>query len=555
MNTVPNIKAIISKVLTLLFRSEKQDAIEDALKILLESFDTDWVYVASFEDKNHIAHFLYEVTSPWVHTSKEDASELSYETIPWMISTILSGEDIILHDIEDLPCDAHADRELFREQGLLSMLVIPLTFHEKIKGFIGFDSIRVRRHWTLSEVENLHIIANLFSIIIERLYAEQNIKESREHLLLSNTRFQMIFKNMPIGIELYNTERILIDTNDADARIFGTTKEQLIGISLLNNPNMQDIIDSINKNEDIDIPVIYDFSKVQQTRYYSSTITNAVKYLQVKGIVIKEKELGIIGYMLIFTDNTENHLKKEMERKLHEAEEKKHQAEIEILKVREADKLKSAFLANMSHEIRTPLNAIVGFSGIIADTEDAEERRSFLEIINKNNDLLLQLVSDILDFSKIESGVLTYVQEEIHLKNLCNQIYMMSTIRVPYSVRFIYEPDLLPDTILKTDSQRITQVIINFLNNAFKFTSHGSVTLSYQERDGYVRISVTDTGLGISEENLDKIFQRFIKLDNFSQGTGLGLPICKTIVEALHGKIGVESTPGKGSTFWFTLPI
>lgn len=189
----PSIKHIISEVLTLLFNSDKEDAIREALQLLLNFFNADWVYVASFEKDHRSANFLYEVTSPWVKTSKEDASELLYETIPWMIDALSFGQDIILHDIGDLPPDAHADRELFKKQGLLSMLVIPLSFHGKISGFSGFDSIRIRRHWNRVEVDDLHLIGNIFSIIRERQYAQKRIKESRKNLLQSNTRFRMIF--------------------------------------------------------------------------------------------------------------------------------------------------------------------------------------------------------------------------------------------------------------------------------------------------------------------------------------------------------------------------
>lgn len=209
----------------------------------------------------------------------------------------------------------------------------------------------------------------------------------------------------------------------------------------------------------------------------------------------------------------------------------------------------------MSHEIRTPLNAIVGFSNIMAETDDAEERKKFQDIINKNNDLLLQLISDILDLSKIESGILSFQKANMNLKEICSEITILYTTNSASSIKFIYDANLHPEVFLYTDSQRVIQVLSNLITNAYKFTHTGSITLSYRVEGEKVRISVADTGIGIAPQYHNEIFQRFIKVDNFSQGTGLGLPICKTIIEALGGEIGICSESGKGSTFWFTLPL
>lgn len=234
---------------------------------------------------------------------------------------------------------------------------------------------------------------------------------------------------------------------------------------------------------------------------------------------------------------------KETEKNLIEA---KNKAEV-------SDRLKSAFLANMSHEIRTPLNAIVGFSNLIAETEDPDERREYVAIVQENNELLLKLISDILDLSKIEAGTLEFNDVEFDVNQMCQEIVRSLSLKVldkPVELRF---GDHLPECRLVGDKTRITQVLINFINNALKFTREGSVTLGYRCDDGMMlTFYVEDTGTGIPEQ--ESVFERFVKLNSFVQGTGLGLAISKSIVEQMGGRIGLNSEPGKGSCFWFTHP-
>lgn len=231
------------------------------------------------------------------------------------------------------------------------------------------------------------------------------------------------------------------------------------------------------------------------------------------------------------------------------------QNELDLIKAREADKMKNAFIANMSHEIRTPLNAIVGFSRLITETDNDSEQQEYLTIIDNNSSLLLQLINDILDFAKIESGTLNYNISYVDLKDICHEVYVSQSLKMTSDVALLYNGDLLPSVRLQTDAQRVEQVLLNLLSNAIKCTNQGFISLSYKLEDGFVRVSVTDTGIGIAREKQNAIFDRFVKLDEFRQGTGLGLSICKMIIEKLGGEIGVESEQGKGSCFWFTLPL
>ena len=221
-----------------------------------------------------------------------------------------------------------------------------------------------------------------------------------------------------------------------------------------------------------------------------------------------------------------------------------------------ATSAKSIFLSNMSHEIRTPLNAIVGFSSILATEVSEEERVEYLDIIERNNELLLQLINDILDLSKIEAGTLEYVYANVDINKMVSEIEQATSIRLTNKDVRLVTVTPLPGLLLYTDQRRITQVFNNFISNALKFTAAGSITIGYgMPENSYIRFYVTDTGTGISSENAQGIFNRFVKLDSFKQGTGLGLAISQNIVKELKGEIGVESQLSKGSTFWFTLPF
>lgn len=605
----PTIKRIISEVLAILFNEENKP-IEKAMNLLLDYFNADWGYVAIFEEDGFSANFTCEVMSSWVKIPKDDRNKLTCDTIPWIIDTVKAGHDIVLGDIAGLPAEADIDKILLTKQQLKSMLIVPLTFHNKVQGFIGFDSIRTSRFWTASEVEDMHIIAGIFSIIIERWQTNYNLEESRKRISKLSTKFQQFFNNLPIGVELYDAEGYLIDINDADTRIFGSSREYLLGVNLFKNPAVPErILNQIKKKKAFSFPLAYDFNCIRDARYYNSSISDETKYLMVKGIGLNDREFGHIGYLLIISDETEKRVKEEqtqnnlailkavllsghsliveydigkkelfvnpllnetpednklfnylrsnkymtiggvqqivrsadnvnllfqviegkqdhcsfecrtaienetiwirinaqayktkgskrqnkmichitniteeklLEEKLHHAEYETRQSELEIQKVREADKLKSAFLANMSHEIRTPLNAIIGFSNILAETDDKEEKEEFVKIINKNSDLLLHLITDILDFSKIESGVLDYSLSDTSLKDIFHEQFQVHAMKMPEKVSLICDFDALLDIFVHTDPKRVTQVLSNLISNAVKFTEVGSIRFSYR---------------------------------------------------------------------------
>ena len=225
-------------------------------------------------------------------------------------------------------------------------------------------------------------------------------------------------------------------------------------------------------------------------------------------------------------------------------------------KAENLDRLKSAFLANMSNEIRTPLNAIVGFASLLVESDDKKERQDYVDIMQENTELLLQLISDILDLSKIEAGTLDFTMDHLDIKSFCEDIMRNYDIKEDKPVPVLLAPDL-PEYYIYTDKKRLMQVITNFINNALKFTNEGQIMLEYRHKaeSNEIEFAVTDTGMGIAPDKVDQVFDRFVKLNSFSKGTGLGLSICRSIIEHLGGTIGAESEIGVGSRFWFTHPL
>ena len=228
-----------------------------------------------------------------------------------------------------------------------------------------------------------------------------------------------------------------------------------------------------------------------------------------------------------------------------------------VWKAERSNQLKSAFLANMSHEIRTPLNAIIGFSDLICQTDDAEEKEEYIRIVTSNNELLLQLIDDILDLSKIEAGTMDFSYALTDINELMEDICLQMQQKNQHPGVQILFTEKEPCCVINTDRLRLSQVIINLMNNAMKFTAEGSITLGYrlngQKNELY--FFVKDTGIGIPADKAEKVFERFVKLNSFVKGTGLGLAICRVIIERLGGTIGVDTAVEEGACFWFRLPV
>ena len=246
-----------------------------------------------------------------------------------------------------------------------------------------------------------------------------------------------------------------------------------------------------------------------------------------------------------------------VELELNDARKKLAEYEEKTQKAEKASQMKSLFLANMSHEIRTPLNAIEGFSRIMAETDSAEERMNYMEIIESNNNRLMSLINEILDLSRVEAGELSIKKSMTDLNEICKSLQFIFKFRCPGNVQLAWsKPNM--NVALNTDGNRVTQVFSNLIGNALKHTSNGTISYGYRLiNDGQeVEFYVSDTGSGIAEEDQKHIFEAYMSRDAETQsGYGLGLALCKIIVEKLGGRISVTSKLGEGSTFRFELPF
>ena len=644
--------SIANSLLKLLSNDTGDELFEEMLADILYFFKGARVYIVRYNWKNGNQSCLYEVAACNVITLKEKLQNICSEDAPWFYQQIHANRPVILNSPDELPPLAVRDREVLAENGTNSMMLAPLMREEGVWGYMGIDIVDGYRKWNSEDYQWFSSLANIISICME-------LRIIKERVMHSEKLFHDIFTNIPVGLELYNKEGVLLDCNNRNLEIFGVgDKSRIVGLNLFESPNMtRDIHESLRTGRpgtfhlkydfdeerrlfqserrgvmDLDIRslMLYDnternnaLSKVHDFENFFSIISDyskvgyaKINLLDHTGFAVRQwyrnlgeshdtplaDIIGIFSHMhpddrksvLDFYEKakagTERFFDGDLRIRpadgsdrwnwIHKSSmvtayqspnprlelvevnyditvQKETEAELRAArdKAEESNRLKSAFLANISHEIRTPLNAIVGFSDLLMTVDDPAEQEEFRRTIQKNNTLLLQLFSDIIDLSKIDAGSFEYMPKPVCLYQFCAMMVQKMRNKVPEGVELQIDEDSPLDAWFSADSGYLNQVVTNFMSNAIKFTHRGTITVGYRiDARQQLEMFVEDTGIGISIENQEAVFDRFMKVDSFVQGTGLGLPLCKSIIEKMGGHIGVISELGKGSRFWFTLP-
>ena len=413
-------------------------------------------------------------------------------------------------------------------------------------GFATFEALHTRKDETVFpveisarkvDIEGVKYYQSICRDITERKQAEETLKESED-------RFRKIFEESPVGIAMTGKDMVIIRANSSFCKMTGYSEDELKSFTFRNFTHPDYIAEdeiSLLKLVAEEIPAYHTekqyIRKDKEVIWGSSTVS------------IIHNNIDEVQYFLIMVEDI-------TERK---------QAEADLIaakeKAEESDRLKTAFLHNVSHEIRTPMNAIIGFSALLNEPDNTEEERSqFIDIIFQSGGQLLSIINDIVDIANIESGQVKLNIKEINLNSSLRSLDEQFSYKEEPGILSINLNTGLPDndSIILTDSTKLIQILSNLINNATKFTTAGSIDFGYVLKDGFLEFFVQDTGIGIPPEHHDKVFDRFYQVDNMVTkkitGTGLGLSICKAYVELLGGRIGVNSTPGEGTTFTFTLP-
>jgi signal transduction histidine kinase len=379
------------------------------------------------------------------------------------------------------------------------------------------------------------------AIFVQRKKGKHLAEELKEldKIKQSNTEFEFVLKAMKIAVWRY-------DARDQSFAYENDFREGMNNYVISDNEKFQDTLSTINP-ADVE-RVSQSFGDILEGRtdfyheeYRVNNKAGGTSYWEESFATIVERDENGKPLKIVGTSQRIDE-RKEMESSL----------VIARNKAEESDRLKTAFLANMGHEIRTPLNAIVGFADLLPVVESEEDRNQLIQEIQNNNHKLLRIIDGLVSMAKIEAGAKSLMMAKVDINQVIQQ--MVDTYQ-PTTMLAIMSVCPLEELPMQTDREKLLEILDNLVQNAVKFTAEGSVTLGYDILGDHVRIWVKDTGKGIPAEDQERIFERFVKLDEYIPGTGLGLSVAKSHVLSLNGTIGVESKVGEGSTFWVELPL
>ncbi|WP_407356054.1 response regulator [Methanolobus sp. WCC5] len=539
-NSIERTMAKVSSMFT--YPGNIDEAINMALAEIGTLCNANRCYLFLFSKDGSLMSNTHEWCSEGVEAQMDELQDLPSDMLPWWVQRLQNDEMINITDVSNLPPEASTEKELLEMQDIRSVLVLPVFIEGHVIGFMGLDEVDDTKEWEPDDFETLQMFSTLMAMVLKRKKMEESLKESEQHL-------KRVLEGSNEGTWDVNLQEDILVFNNRYAEIIGYDAKE-IGTSFkwigerIHPDDVHDAINEIRKVTNM-------FSQSLECEYRVMGKDGKYRWVYNKGKVVEYSEDGkplhIAGILVDIS------ARKEAEAALIAA---KKTAE-------DASKTKSDFLANMSHELRTPLNSVIGFSDILLEGTFGslnDKQKRYVGNISHSGKHLLNLINDILDLSKIEAGKMVLSIEKIDIGDSLNEVEsIISPLALKKDIRLLI--DQVPENIIiEADKGKFKQIIYNLLSNAIKFTDDcGNVSIVVREQGDYVRMEVTDTGIGISEEDQKKLFRAFSQIDSSScrryEGTGLGLVLVKSFVEQHNGRIWVESEYGKGSSFIIEMPF